>query len=302
MIETLPKGGLKDIPDDRDLWASFVGGALPPVNWSAGSGLPRPPVSDQGTSDACGGHAGSKLHWLLKRLLFSARDLFAPVALAYGAYARDIMMRMVNAGQATQLEVPDPPKQNPQSMRDMTGITAAKSASDREANAFTVPTDIESVASAIKAYNGVFLLIEGTNTGWRDLMNPRPPGSEHDSIWGHFLCAYDFHIHNGHRCIITGTSWGGAGVTEHHLSVNYFESGSVPNAWVLIPKERIPMYRRYFVYDEATGRQGVQVINDTGFGDPVVWAKNKAMLQQLAADFEVPANAPTVTFPRINPS
>ena len=61
-------------------------------------------------------------------------------------------------------------------------------------------------------------------------------------------------------------------------------------------------YRRYKVFDEATGRLGIQIINDTGFVDPAIWAKSKAHLDWLIANYEVPANAPIVTFPRVNPN
>ena len=54
------------------------------------------------------------------------------------------------------------------------------------------------------------------------------------------------------------------------------------------------MYDRYKVFHKATGGEGVLVVGQTGFSDSIVWAKNQAMLNQFMADFELPADAPTM--------
>jgi hypothetical protein len=41
--------------------------------------------------------------------------------------------------------------------------------------------------------------------------------------------------------------------------------------------------------------QGVLVVGETGFADAILWAKNPAMLADLMTQYEVPADAPTVT-------
>lgn len=57
------------------------------------------------------------------------------------------------------------------------------------------------------------------------------------------------------------------------------------------------MYTRYLVFHKPTGRMGVLVVNQTGFSDSIIWAKNQEMLEQLKVQFEIPANASTITIP-----
>ena len=83
---------------------------------------------------------------------------------------------------------------------------------------------------------------------------------------------------------------------EHHIKQDYFNSGAVfTNAWVLVPKENMPMVRRFKVDDH--GKLGVMLITDGAFDTPIFWAKNEAMYERLLADYEVPANAPTIQVP-----
>src|ERR1039458_1215447 len=121
-IDQLPKGALVDAPDSRDFAAAPHLSVLPPVDWSKGSGLRRPPLRDQNTADACVAHAWSYYHWQIKSLEFSRRDLFARIAQGYGAQIRDGGVAIVNEGQQTEAELPDPNPENPANMRDKTGV------------------------------------------------------------------------------------------------------------------------------------------------------------------------------------
>ena len=55
------------------------------------------------------------------------------------------------------------------------------------------------------------------------------------------------------------------------------------------------MVRRFKVDDH--GKLGVMLITDGAFDTPIFWAKNEAMYERLLADYEVPANAPTIQVP-----
>lgn len=244
MIDTLPKGALKDEIDSRDFKLETLG-ALPPADFSKGSGLPRPPLKDQNSSDSCVSHAWSYYHWQLKAKDFSCRDLFARIAQSYGAVIRDGGLAIVKTGQATTDEVSDPNPETPQNMRDTSGITAAKESSDREFDSFVMGADIDSIAAAILAYKGVVFGVQGTNEGWQNLTVPEPPKPNDvevaGKVWGHALYAVDFHMHTNtdgsqEKCIIAVTSWPSAGITEHHIRARYFATGMTFNPWCLIPK------------------------------------------------------------------
>lgn len=232
-IENLPKGALPDPVDERDYKVETMG-ALPPVDWSQEFRLPAPPDEDQGSSDSCVSQAWSYYHWQLHGKDYSRRDLFARIAQTYGAVIRDGGLAIVKQGQATRDEVSDPKPETPQNMRDKTGITGAKEASDQELNSFILPNDIDSAASAIKAYNGVVFGVTGSNPGWSDMQNPRPP-QQGEATWGHALYLMGYHLHNGVKCVIAKSSWCNE-VKEHHFKANYFESGNTFNPWTLIPK------------------------------------------------------------------
>jgi len=51
--------------------------------------------------------------------------------------------------------------------------------------------------------------------------------------------------------------------------------------------------RRFKVQDG--GKLGIMLIQDGSFESVIHWAKSEAMFQRLLADYEVPANAHTIT-------
>lgn len=261
MIDQLSKGALPDLKDERDFRLETLG-ALPPADFSKGSGLTRPPLKDQDSSDSCVAHAWSYYRWQLKRKDFSCRDLFSRIAQQYGAVIRDGGLVIVQTGQATTDEVSDPKPETPQNMRDATGVTAAKEASDQELNSFVVPSDIDSVASAILAYKGVVFGVTGSNPGWDErgtLTVPEPPISG-ETTWGHALYAVDFHMHTNtdgtqEKCIVAVTSWPSSGITEHHIRQRYFAAGMTFNPWTLIPKSLTPTNPMPQIKSQAKGAE-----------------------------------------------
>lgn len=271
-IEDLPKGAHRDPVDNRDFQVHFAAPAPVPVDWANGSGLPRPTLIDQGQSDCCVACSWSYYHWQLRSQQFSRRDLFARIALSpvgSGAYIRDGGLALVNQGQATEVDLPDPDPETEQNMRDMTGVARAAELPWKEYNSFTTAIDIVSVASAIGLYRGVVGGVYGTNPGWADLTVPEPPLPAEmanlnaliasGQIWEHALYLVDFHMHanpdgSQEQCIIAVTSWPSAGITEHHLRARYFSAGATFNPWTLLPAAAVASVQRNVTFSLGTSR------------------------------------------------
>jgi hypothetical protein len=297
-ISQVSKGAVKQPHDPRDFQASFVMGAVK-VDWTKEFLLPDPGDEDQGSSSSCVAQASSYFHKQIHSLDWSRRDLYSRIALAGGgAYLRDGVAQICGPGQATRDKAPDPKPETEANMRDRHDITAAMEKIGVEANYYAVNgTNIDVVAAAIRDYKGCIIGVEGDNAGWHDLVNPQPPK---DAEWGHALYCMGYHTHNGQKCIIAKSSWCDTGIKQHHIKQNYFESGNTFDGWTLIPKEQQPMFSHYIIFDEATGRQGILVLDQNGFTDAILWAKSQAMLADLKVQYEVPANAPVITLPRIS--
>jgi hypothetical protein len=273
-IEDLPKGAIPDPVDERDFKAESIMGAAV-VDWSKEFRLPVPTDEDQGQSDACVAYSSSYYHWQLHEKDFSRRDLFARIAQAQGAYIRDGVKAIVDQGQATRDEVPDPANPTYSNMRDKTGVNPQVEASDKELNYFVIANgSIDGVAAAVEMYQGVVFGVTGSNPGWQDLMNPRPPISG-ETTWGHALYAMGHHMHDGQKCIIAKSSWCNS-VKEHHIKENYFKAGKTFNAWTLIPKEQqmnpnVTIYKNgaeYILGQRATTEQGLaQLLVSAGCPD-----------------------------------
>jgi hypothetical protein len=149
----------------------------------------------------------------------------------------------------------------------------------------------------VRDWKGCIFGLNMTGLGWQDLTNPRPP-LPNEGGEGHALYAFGYHMHNGLKCIIAKSSFCGAqpGHHEHHIKENYFASGYVFNqAFVLVPKENLPMVRRYRFEDHGT--LGVALKADGAFNFDVYLAKNEEHYQALLRFYEVPADAPVITVP-----
>ena len=239
-ISEFGKGLLPDPPDSRDFKIESLGAAAP-VDWNIPYSVPEPRQHNQEGSDACGPYATSSYHETIKPgKWFSRRDLAARVLLPnYGSYLRDNILAIVNQGQATQDEVPDPAHPTAQNMRDKTGVTLDKELDDKELSGFSLPGDIDSVARTIRDYQGCLFGLYMSNGGWNDQINPRPPLATEVKI-GHALYGMGYHLHDGQKCIIAHSSFGNSNGTSegthHHIKENYFLSGNTFNPWTLIPK------------------------------------------------------------------
>lgn len=292
-IETVGKGAVPQPHDPRDFQASFVMGA-PLVDWTHEFRLPQPPNEDQGTSLSCVSQAWSYFHHQLVPYNWSRRDVYSQIFLPQGgAYLRSGGVIITGPGQATRDKAPDPHPETESEMRSRDGISAEMERIGQEAGYFSVNAkDIGVVAAAIRDFKGCIIGVQGDNAGWKDLLNPKPPVN---AEWGHALYCFGFHMHGAFKCIIAKSSWCNTGITEHHIKENYFESGNTFDGWTLIPKERIPMVRRFIINDHGT--LGVLLITDGSFDQVAHMAKNQAMLAQLKALYEVPDNAPVINVP-----
>src|SRR5581483_5653873 len=236
-ISQLPKGALPDKEDLRDFQAEPVMGAAQ-VDWTKEFRLPEPPDEDQGQSLSCVSQSWSYYHWQLHGKDYSRKDLYSRIFLPQGgAYIRDGGLQIVKNGQATRDEVPDPKPETEDGMRAGAG-TPQQEADDKELNSFVIGSNtIDACALAIQQYQGVVFGVIGTNEGWQDLTNPRPP-QDAEQQWSHALYGMGFHSHAGVKCIIAKSSWCSV-VREHHIKANYFVSRFTVNPWTLIPRKDI---------------------------------------------------------------
>jgi hypothetical protein len=235
-ISLLGKGAIPDIPDDRD----FVIGTNVPVDWTTPFTLPEPPNEDQNGSSSCVGQGWSYYHWQLKQKDFCRRDIYAWIfSPGGGAQIRDGGLRIVNYGQETRDNAQDPNPETELGMESRIGLDPNKEKINQELNSFILLKDIDTIANAIKQYNGVVFGVIGSNEGWQNVALPEPPLNG-EVQWGHCLYLFGYHTHsNGKKCVIAKSSWGTAGnTTTHHITEDYFINNGtyVFNPWTLIPK------------------------------------------------------------------
>ncbi len=272
-IEHLGKGAIPDPVDERD----FIIGAIPPVDFSVPFILPEPLNEDQGISSSCVAQAWSYYHWQLENKDFTRRDIYAWVALpGGGANIRDGGLRIIKNGQMTRDKAADPDPETEMGMLDRTGLLAEMEALNKEFNSFSLPKDIDSIAAGIKNYKGVVFGVIGSNPGWQVMAQPRPPLAS-ETLWGHCLYLFGYHLHNGKKCVIAKSSWGNTGnTTVHHITEDYFINNGayIFNPWTLIKGDSMNL-----VNDNGTYYL-VGELGKIGISDPVALAKFKAITAQ----------------------
>jgi hypothetical protein len=217
---------------------------IPVVDFSQQFLLPQPPDTDQGIADCCVGEAWSKYHWALEGIQYCVKSLFAYIAQQYGANIADGGNRLVSAGQETLAEVADPNPKTPVNMRDKTGLDSNLASLNEETDLLQLQhNDINTLAYAIKTCKGAVFGVIGSNEGWQDMQNPRPP-QPGEQTWGHCLYAMGYHTHSdGQRCIIAASSWCNE-VKQHHIRENYFTSGNTYIGFTVTKKGRtMPQFK-----------------------------------------------------------
>lgn len=289
-------GALKSPEDKRDYQLAFLASAPAPVQWGPPLNRPEPPDTNQATADCCVGESTSSFHWAIAGKQFAVRSIFPYIALNWGAYLRDGPMRVVHFGQQTFSEVPDPKPKTMQNMRDTAGLDPQKALNNRAFSMFTTNgRSIDQLAQAIRDWKAVIIGLDLSSEGWRDKTNPRPP-KPGESTGGHALMCFDYHLHNGKRCLIAKSSWCDKTHHVHHITEDYIHSEySFGEAYVLVPRSN--MVNRYIV--QKGGKLGVlvSVDGDGIFTDTVFWAKSQDHFDQLRVQYEIPADAPRLVYP-----
>ena len=253
-INELGKGILPDLPDPRDYKLEQIV-AVPVVDWSKDILLPDVENFDQMMSDACGPVGSSFYHEQLISKIFSKRDLSSRTLLAYGSYARDNILAIVNEGQADKVEVLDPENPTPENMRDTTGTAAHERIDDREADGYSFPAySIDYAAYCVANFKGCVFGVFGDSVGWVNPENPKPP-LKHE--WGHLLYAQGYHLHDSQKCIIAKSSWYPKSTTikYHHIKEDYFKNDTM-SPWVIIPRKELNMSNAIFVKKAGTLEHG----------------------------------------------
>jgi hypothetical protein len=291
-------GALRSPKDDRDYNLAFLASAPAPIEWREQPlGRPEPPNTYQGAADCCVGEMTSSMNFANTKRQFSVRSVFAYIAQEYGAYLRSGPMRVVNFGQQTYQEAPDPDPKTMQNMRDQSGLNPQLALKHKAFAMFsTNGRSIDQLAQAIRDWSHVGIGVELSKEGWwPDLTNPRPP-KQGESTNGHALMCFDYHLHNGKRCLIAKSSWCMGDHHVHHINEDYIHSyHSFGEAYVLVPRSN--MVTRYIV--QKGGKLGVlvSVDGDGIFTDTIFWAKSEAHFNQLKTQYEVPDNALRVIYP-----
>lgn len=261
-ISILGKGAIIDTLDARDYIISF-GSAQ--YDWDKGFRLPEPPTFDQRGSDCCVACAWAYYKWQLTGKTFSKRDLFCRIALDYGAEIRAGGLELVKRGIADNKEVKDPSIPTESNMRDSSGTKQEYRDDDKVFDCKVLADQtIDGVAIGAERYKGVVFGVVGSNEGWADKLNPRPPMLG-EKLWGHALYIFGAHRHGTSKCLIAKSSW--KVTNEHHIKQDYFQAlNATFNAWFLVPKaESMNTYVKTLNLD---GEVGYFVpLNDTEPGE-----------------------------------
>lgn len=288
-------GALPDRPDSRDLKYVFIAAGAAPIDWSQEFRLPEPPNENQGSSDSCVAQSTSYLHWQLKGKDYSRRDLFSRIALQYGAYLRDGVRQITKTGQQTRDECTDPSPQTALNMRVKSDKPDSAGLDDLEASYLSIGNMPDEIAQAVRDRGGCIFGVTGNWDTWQDLTNPEPPSGNTEN-WQHALYAMGYHTHNGQKCIIAKSSWCSPSHKEHHIKQTYFAKGFTFSPWVVVSSNNNNALRCLV---NKYGKIGVlvSVDGDGIFSDTVIWAKDEDHLLALKNMYEIPEDAPTITYP-----
>lgn len=255
------KGALIRSADPRDVpFKSLVFGA-PDVNWEKGFDVEQHlgvkiRIEDQGSSSSCVSQAWSKYAEIIDFAEtgvlpdLSARDIYSRIYIPPegGAYGYKGGVVLQNHGDAEDKYVASYIQGNPPDEAFMrvqnNQPDVIKNAYVRRIKGYAVvnTTDINEMARAIMANNGMVFGVVGSNNGW-STGYPRPP-MDGEGQWGHYLIATGFKMINGKKYIYGPNSWSSQwGVGGYFfLEESYFVQGwafngytavDLPNNWQL---------------------------------------------------------------------
>jgi hypothetical protein len=250
-------GGIKDIPDNRDFRETAR--IVSPYDFTKGydieeilrARLNNPqfkiPVKNQGGSFSCGGQAWGYYGQVLEALKTgtfeedSAKYIYAQTAVPGGGSAgRTNCDLVVNKGWGREILTPSYENGNPPTEAFITRVSDITQAAHDDAKGFSAfsylieTSDIDAVAWAIEANQGVILGVTGQSNGTWHSSQPKPPTGE-NGLWNHWVYAGKTGIVNGKRAIKILNSWGntiGDGGWQW-IDEDYFASGRIFSVWII---------------------------------------------------------------------
>lgn len=298
-VKDFNPGGVKDRIDLRDYEWKELGFSTPPFNWKKGFDIEKAlsdhlnvtgfkiPAKDQGPSSSCGGQAWSYYAQVLEAIhtgSFEERSAKYTYAQTYapggGSRGRENARVFVTQGVSrekalTSYEDGKPPSEAfMQRSVDITAEIRADAMLSRSLSYAQLELggvlDIDSVAQAIEANNGVVLGIDGANNGTWKSEFPKPPKASDGRIWRHWVYAGRAKKINGKKYIGILNSWGADNGDRgwQWLSEEYFKTNvpiynekAVWSGWTHIfnPNPVPPAFHHVFNADMEFGQTGEEV-------------------------------------------
>lgn len=265
-------GGIKTNPIRRSLRKLRqrpLGRAAIPFDWSKGFDVENQfqvRRKNQGTSSSCGGQAGS--YFLeIQRILnginedLSAKSVYAPIAYrGGGTTVRALQTQVAIHGANLESAIPSmkgdiPPDES--FMADKSWQTSATATDALQRAGFTpinVPITIDSIAEAIRDYNGVIWEIQGQNNGTWLTQYPKPPSLDNpNEIWNHFMFGKGAKMVNGIKQLDFLQSWGSdVGINGvQSFKEDYINSGAILECFAFIPDSHLqPLPENHSIWAE----------------------------------------------------
>ena len=257
------KGGHRDKVDVRD--KKYLAMASLPFRWDLGYDIEielsevlgiqnfKLPAKDQNGSFSCGGQAFSTYDQVLEAIFtksFEERSAKYIYAQAFvpggGSYGRDCCKVLKSQGVAretflTSYENGKAPSEKFMQRSQDIGIDSRNDAKNSKILTYkNVDPDIESVAQAVRDNRGVVLGITGENNGTWLSVFPKPPKSNPNTEWRHWIYAGKAKLINGKKHIGVINSWGKdcgesgwQWISEDYFKTKVSDGLAVWNSWTI---------------------------------------------------------------------
>lgn len=292
-IEHLGKGLVFSPPDPSH--PQLFGAVNVVGNFTSPSGLSPAPIKDQGSSLSCTAQAFGYFFYQWTGVDLSRQDLYSRYYLpGGGGYLTSPFEVMNNLGNYDLQQHNDP---HPETEATMIVEVIIPGQPRRRYNVhFWVLRDqsIDGVAWAIDQYKGVVGGVFGSNPGWKNGTDPRPPASG-ETVWGHALYFYDHNMVNGLKNVVAESSW--ASFCDHHnIKENYFSSDNTFSFIAMEVKEITIMDGVYSL--SYKGKIGF--LDFTGRYPGGIFAANENELRQLQVMFKKEVIKPDGTYNHID--
>ena len=207
----------------RRVFRPLIGQASVPFDWSVGFDLEDKVAlsrKNQGESFSCAGQAGSYFLEAQRKLkgiqeVISAKSIYSPIHYKNGGATVDSMETQISLD-GGNLESDVPSYENGQTpteqfMEDTSWKNEFFYHDAMKRAGFTphrVSADIESIAEAIRDYDGVIVMVTGQNNGTWLSAYPVPPDKNNaNGLWNHYLFLKGAKMINGKKYLLGLNSW-----------------------------------------------------------------------------------------------